>query len=101
MKKPPPKQEARSINVKKISSAGQGHVKAIRQGSEYGPENLDDGLAEITIHHGPKPKAGKSSAISKSSYDHPSPKRSTVHVSADQAKNLKIGQKVRVHLEHC
>lgn len=95
MKKPPPKQEARSINVKKISSAGTGHVKAIRQGSEYGSDNSDDGLAEITIHHGAKTKPEKKGM------DYNSPKRSTVHVSADQAKNLKIGQKVRVHLEHC
>lgn len=96
MKNAPLKKEARSIDLKKISSAGHGHVKAIRQGSEYGPENVDDGLAEITIHHGPKTKPTE-----KKGMDYHSPKRSTVHVSADQAKKLKIGQKVRIHLENC
>lgn len=79
--------------------AGYGHVKAIRMGQEYGPEGADDGMAEITVHHGPKPKpAGKSSSISKSNYDHPSPKRSTVHIPHEEAKELKIGDKVRVSL---
>jgi hypothetical protein len=99
MKKAPAAKDARSIDFKKISSAGHGHVKAIRQGSEYGPDGTDDGLAEVTVQHGPKKKP--SSSISKSSYDHAPTKRSTVHVSADAAKKLKIGQKVRIHLENC
>jgi hypothetical protein len=86
----------RAINLKKVSSAGHGHVKAIRQGSEYGPEN-DDGLAEITIKHGKDPKNNVKGGLV-SSHD---VKTSRVHIPQDKARGLKIGQKVRIHLEHC
>lgn len=81
--------------------AGFGHVKAIRMGQEYGPEGADDGMAEITVHHGPKAKPPKNNAtggLMKSSIDHASPKRSTIHIPQAEAKELKIGDRVRVSL---
>lgn len=77
--------------------AGYGHVKAIRMGSEYGPEGADDGMAEITVHHGPKPKPSRNKGFSK-----PEPyketKTSRLHIPHEEAKELRIGDRVRVSL---
>lgn len=80
--------------------AGFGHVKAIRMGQEYGPDHADDdGMAEITVHHGPKPKAPKRGRDGMIKGDYPpSPKRSTLHIPHAEAKELKIGDRVRVTL---
>lgn len=74
--------------------AGFGHVSSIRMGSEYGPpDQVDDGMAEIAVHHGPKKKPSSE----KGSIDHSS-KTSRLHISSDEAKGFKIGDRVRVSL---
>lgn len=93
----------KGASLKKVGNihAGFGHVKAIRMGQEYGPEGADDdGMAEITVHHGPKPKPRKKDSRGniKSDYPYPSPKRSTLHIPHEEAKELKIGDRVRVSL---
>lgn len=84
----------KTLGFKKLGSihAGAGHVKAIRMGSEYGPEGADDGLAEITVHH------GKAKPFNSAKIPHDT-KTSRVHIPAEHAKKLKIGQRVKVHLE--
>jgi hypothetical protein len=98
MRKEPAKAAPQSINFTKIASAGHGHVKSIREGSEYGDVD-DSGLAEVTVHHGPKekPKPTKSNQA----MPYKESKTSRVHIPAAHAKKLKIGQKVRIHLEGC
>lgn len=86
-------------NLRKVGNihAGFGHVKSIRMGQEYGNDSVDDGMAEISVMHGPKPKPSSNKNFSK-----PEPyketKTSRVHIPHEEAKELKIGDRVRVTL---
>lgn len=99
MKVPPPAAK-KGATFKKVGNinAGHGHITGIRQGSSYGGDTLDDsGLAEVSIRHGAKPKPP---SVKKRDYGmiRPDVKTSSVHIPADEAKGLKIGQRVKVSL---
>lgn len=76
---------------KKGTHTGGGTVMGISHGSEY-DDDADD-HAEVTIRHGAAPKRSNGPTIGKS------PKRSRVHVPGNVARGLKVGQKVRIHIE--
>lgn len=69
-----------------------GTVKEIRMGSEYGPPDADaDTVAHVTVSHGRRKPKDK--------HDYPPERTSHFHMAAEAARKLKIGQKVRVHVE--
>jgi hypothetical protein len=100
MKEPPAPKKGATLKKTGSIHAGYGHVASIRQGDEYPMDSAaeDDGMAEISIHHGPKPKV-----LSESERNKPRPykarKTSRVHIPAEEARDLKIGDRVRVSLQ--
>lgn len=89
--------DKKKLGVKKVDNgaAGVGKVKEIRMGQRWGSQP-DDGSACVTVQFGedPKPHKPKNGVY----IDTPSPKTSELYIPASVAKQLSIGQKVKVSL---
>jgi hypothetical protein len=93
----------KGASLKKVGNihAGFGHVASVRMGSEYSSDGLDDsGMAEVAVHHGPKPKPPKNNARGglMATGPYKEKKISRVHIPHEEARELKIGDRVRVTL---
>ena len=84
------KQARLALTLRKLSHHTTGHVRAIHVGSDYDDEPTN--LARVLIQHGERKQA-------KGGHPAPSPRRSEIYVPHHVARKLKVGQKVRLHIE--
>lgn len=81
------------VPVKKVSasSGGRGVVKRIELGGSEYSDDPAPGVAIVHVQHGPAKKPPSKGPI-------PEPKMSRIHMAADEARQFKPGQKVKVGL---